>query len=582
MVLVSYSGREINAKLVYYGPGLSGKTTNLEYIYGSIPQGQRGKMVSMKTKTERTLFFDFLPVHLGELSGFKTRFLLYTVPGQVYYNATRKLVLKGVDAVVFVADSKRGKMDENVESLDNLKENLKDLGLSLDKLPWVIQYNKRDLSDTYALDELEAVLNPGHVPSFEGVASTGVGVVETFKGISRLLLRKLAKDVGVPVVGSTVEAGGAPAPAVAEDAVTPVASATPMAPVVPAAPMAPVIPAAPMAPTVSAAPAASAWNSPAAAMRDVPIEMGATDPSWTVAPDTVPWARGGEAPPIADTAGRGVRDQETPSDTGWQLPPVAEPVRISGAGSEGARDWVGRGSADESPERHVSVGERLRRWLARAPEPEETEGERYGTAPEMTEPAPDTTEPGPIMAESTQAEADSVTTDRVGSAPVEAAPITPVRFAPVPSEPVPVEPASVVPVPVEAAATTASAMSPEPILVLQPRPHSFPPVAEAVVVETPTVVLDVVAGSAGEPRAAAAATMEPPQLEPPRLEPIAPRMAPPASAIQPPLRRRRPREIMVPLDLNPEDLAEGVVLRVTIRMQQALDDPEGEAEQYAA
>ena len=207
MVLVSYSGKEINAKLVYYGPGLSGKTTNLEYIYGSIPGNHRGKMVSMKTKTERTLFFDFLPVQLGELSGFKTRFLLYTVPGQVYYNATRKLVLKGVDAVVFVADSKRGKMDENVESLENLKENLRENGIDVNSIPWVLQYNKRDLPEVYSVQELDQVLNPLKVPTFEAVATNGNGVIDTFKGVSRLLLKKLSTEVGVPIVSTGAEPG---------------------------------------------------------------------------------------------------------------------------------------------------------------------------------------------------------------------------------------------------------------------------------------------------------------------------------------------------------------------------------------
>jgi signal recognition particle receptor subunit beta len=181
---------------------LSGKTTNLEYIYGSIPGTHRGKMVSMKTKTERTLFFDFLPVQLGELSGFKTRFLLYTVPGQVYYNATRKLVLKGVDAVVFVADSKRGKMDENVESLQNLRENLLEHGLKLEDIPFVLQYNKRDLPEVYSISELDQVLNPMLVPTYEAVATSGPGVVETFKAVSKLLLKKLAGEIGVPIVGS--------------------------------------------------------------------------------------------------------------------------------------------------------------------------------------------------------------------------------------------------------------------------------------------------------------------------------------------------------------------------------------------
>ena len=195
MVVVSYSGKEINAKLVYYGPGLCGKTTNLEHVYDSIPSTNRGKMVSMKTRTERTLFFDFLPVDLGEMGGFKTRFLLYTVPGQVYYNATRKLVLRGVDAVVFVADSARGKMNENLESLENLKENLREYGLDLDTMPWVLQYNKRDLPETYSIEEMNEALNPGGVPHFEAVATNGTGVFDTLKGVSRLLLQKLSKEI---------------------------------------------------------------------------------------------------------------------------------------------------------------------------------------------------------------------------------------------------------------------------------------------------------------------------------------------------------------------------------------------------
>jgi signal recognition particle receptor subunit beta len=213
MVVVSYSGKEINGKLVYYGPGLSGKTTNLEYIYQSVPSSNRGKMVSMKTRTERTLFFDFLPVDLGEMGGFKTRFLLYTVPGQVYYNATRKLVLRGVDAVIFVADSERGKMDENIESLQNLRDNLTEYGLDLDKIPWVIQYNKRDLDDVYTIEELEQALNPAGVPYFEAVATTGPGVFETFRGIAKLLLQKLSKEIKLgESKGSESKIAPAPAP----------------------------------------------------------------------------------------------------------------------------------------------------------------------------------------------------------------------------------------------------------------------------------------------------------------------------------------------------------------------------------
>ncbi len=195
MVVVSYSGKEINAKLVYYGAGLSGKTTNLEAIYEAVPDTSRGKMVSMKTQSDRTLFFDLLPLDLGEIMGFKTRFLLYTVPGQVFYNATRKLVLKGADALVFVADSEVGKMEENKESLANLRANLAEYGLTLDSIPWVIQYNKRDLPNVYTVDELNAELNPAGVPSFEAVASEGKGVFETFRGVSHLLMEKVTRDL---------------------------------------------------------------------------------------------------------------------------------------------------------------------------------------------------------------------------------------------------------------------------------------------------------------------------------------------------------------------------------------------------
>jgi signal recognition particle receptor subunit beta len=193
MVVINYSGEEINAKIVYYGPGLSGKTTNLEFIYSKMPSEVKGKMVSMKTRTDRTLFFDFLPIELGDISGYRTRFLLYTVPGQVYYNATRKLVLKGADAVVFVADSSRDKLDENLESLRNLEENLNEHELTLDTIPWVIQYNKRDAEDAMSLEELDEQMNLLKVPSFEAVATEGTGIYETFQGIARSLYLELKK-----------------------------------------------------------------------------------------------------------------------------------------------------------------------------------------------------------------------------------------------------------------------------------------------------------------------------------------------------------------------------------------------------
>jgi len=196
VVVVSYSGKEINAKLVYYGCGLCGKTTNLESIYEAVPDTSRGKMVSMKTQSDRTLFFDLLPLDLGEIMGFKTRFLLYTVPGQVFYNATRKLVLKGADAIVFVADSEVGKMEENRESLENLRTNLAEYKINLDEMPWLIQYNKRDLPNVYSIDELQAALNPGgKVPHFEAVATQGKGVFETFRGISHMLMEKVTKEL---------------------------------------------------------------------------------------------------------------------------------------------------------------------------------------------------------------------------------------------------------------------------------------------------------------------------------------------------------------------------------------------------
>ena len=191
MVVFNYSGREINAKIVYYGPGLSGKTTNLEHIYNKTAAHLRGKMVSMKTKVDRTLFFDFLPIQGGEIAGFNIRFLLYTVPGQVYYNATRKLVLKGADAIVFVADSQSEEMAANRESLKNLQENLTEHGKDVNDVPLVMQYNKRDLPSALSIEKLEEELNPRGVPSFESIATDGNGVFETLTAATRMVLEQL-------------------------------------------------------------------------------------------------------------------------------------------------------------------------------------------------------------------------------------------------------------------------------------------------------------------------------------------------------------------------------------------------------
>jgi hypothetical protein len=194
MSFINYSSREINCKIVYYGPGLCGKTTNLQYIYAKTNPESKGKMISLATETERTLFFDFLPLSLGEIRGFKTRFHLYTVPGQVFYDASRKLILKGVDGVIFVGDSQIERMDANIESLENLKVNLQEQGFNLDKLPFVIQYNKRDLPNAATTEELHRLLNPRNVPEFQAVAPTGVGVFDTLKMAAKLVLTELRKD----------------------------------------------------------------------------------------------------------------------------------------------------------------------------------------------------------------------------------------------------------------------------------------------------------------------------------------------------------------------------------------------------
>ncbi len=196
MSFINYSSREINCKLVYYGPGLGGKTTNLQFIYAKTSPEAKGKMISLATETERTLFFDFLPLSLGDIRGFKTRFHLYTVPGQVFYDASRKLILKGVDGVVFVADSQVERMEANIESLENLRQNLTEQGYNLDKLPFVMQYNKRDLPNAVPMAELHQLLNPTKVPEFEACATTGIGVFETLKAIAKSVLTELKRGSG--------------------------------------------------------------------------------------------------------------------------------------------------------------------------------------------------------------------------------------------------------------------------------------------------------------------------------------------------------------------------------------------------
>src|SRR5437660_8205225 len=193
MTFINYASREINCKIVYYGPGLCGKTTNLQYIYDSTATQAKGKLISLATESDRTLFFDFMPLELGTVRGFKTRFHLYTVPGQVFYEASRKLILKGVDGVVFVADSQEERMDANLESLYNLQEHLKEHNLNFATIPYVLQLNKRDLPNAMAVPELTKQLQKKGEPVLEGVAIQGVGVFETLKEVAKLVLAELKK-----------------------------------------------------------------------------------------------------------------------------------------------------------------------------------------------------------------------------------------------------------------------------------------------------------------------------------------------------------------------------------------------------
>jgi len=228
MVSINYSSREVNCKIVYYGPGLSGKTTNLQYVHSKVPQNTRGNLISLATEADRTLYFDFLPINIGTINGFAAKFQLYTVPGQVYYNATRKLVLRGVDGVVFVADSQPDKMEENIESLANLEENLREYGYDMATLPVAIQYNKRDLPGVLPVSELNGRLNPSGWPYFEASATIGNGVFDTLKHIIKLVLSK-AKDAGAGRAPASA-AAPRPAPAPAAEPPRPAAAAEPVAP----------------------------------------------------------------------------------------------------------------------------------------------------------------------------------------------------------------------------------------------------------------------------------------------------------------------------------------------------------------
>jgi signal recognition particle receptor subunit beta len=330
MVFFNYSTMQMAAKVVYYGPGLCGKTTNLHYIYQHTTGESRGEMVSLETETDRTLFFDLLPIDVGSIAGFNTRIQLYTVPGQVFYNTTRKLVLKGVDGVVFVADSQRAMLQTNIESFRNLEENLAEMGLAVDTLPLVLQFNKRDLADICSVDEMNAALNRHNWPYFESSAVTGMGVFETLKGISRFTLMSLKKRLGrnEPAAArpgaAAAPKAAAPAGAPAPQAAAPAPAGAP-APRPPAAAPPPVqsgsypqVP--PAAPRPASPPGAPPTAPPVAKPRTMDVlgeleklRREAAAPRQSTAPRPIVTPPAAQAPAAAQAAGGNGRGELTRS-----------------------------------------------------------------------------------------------------------------------------------------------------------------------------------------------------------------------------------------------------------------------------
>jgi signal recognition particle receptor subunit beta len=291
MVLFNYSTKELTAKVVYYGPGLCGKTTNLQWIHEKLPIKNKGKMLSLATETDRTLFFDFLPIELGSIRGMKTRIQLYTVPGQVFYNATRRMVLKGADCVVFVCDSQEAMLDANLESLENLRQNLEANEIDADEIPMVLQYNKRDLPNALPVEILNEKLNPRGLPFYEAVAVKGQGVEETLKGVTATVFRSLASKYGGATGSLAAPEPPRPAPSAAPPAPAPRPAAAP--PPVPAAASVPAAAPTPTAPRPVPAVAAAAvaappvimgeelldsLDAPAAPAADAMAELGLEDP----------------------------------------------------------------------------------------------------------------------------------------------------------------------------------------------------------------------------------------------------------------------------------------------------------------
>jgi signal recognition particle receptor subunit beta len=298
MVLFNYSTKELTAKIVYYGPGLCGKTTNLQYVHQNLPGEVRGKMLSLATKTDRTLFFDFLPIDLGDIRGMKTRVQLYTVPGQVFYNETRKLVLKGADGIVFVADSQEQMLGANVESFRNLEENLKAHGMTLSEIPHVLQFNKRDLPRLSSIEELNSSLNKYNAPFYESVATTGIGVQDTLKAVVKLVLLHLTGKYEPQVKSTTPKPVAQPAEPVA---------AAPVATVSPAPPEVPQATEAPVATPASRSIPVSDFQTPDTSVASVPLsEMSAATDASTPSADLPP------PPDFRGTAAPGASDSEEP------------------------------------------------------------------------------------------------------------------------------------------------------------------------------------------------------------------------------------------------------------------------------
>jgi hypothetical protein len=297
MVQINFARREVNCKIVFYGPGLSGKTTNLEIIHKKVPETARGNLTSIATEQDRTLFFDFMPLDLGQVAGMKTKLFLYTVPGQVYYDSTRKLVLQGADGVSFIADSDPNRMNDNIESFKNLEKNLKEYGVDIRKIPLVIQYNKRDLPGALSVAELNAKVNPIGAPTFEAVAVKGEGVMQTLKGISKLVVDKLNEEYAPVKTAATPT----PAPAARPPAPAPAPAAKPgSSPRIPTAAPAPAAPR-PVPAPAPARPAAAAPPPPrpAPAAPPVPARPTAVRPAPAAPPPPPP-------PPPPKKGGSGV------------------------------------------------------------------------------------------------------------------------------------------------------------------------------------------------------------------------------------------------------------------------------------